>query len=89
MMVNGENAFLHNRAGLITNTAFEGALLSMRYLAAAPAFRAYWPVMRESCGAQFAKFMDKIIAETPVVLPLDALSAFKAGFAAEVQRATA
>jgi len=89
MMVNGENAFLHNRSGLITDKAFEGALLSMKYLAGAPAFRAYWPVVRGSCGAQFAAFMDKVIAETPVALPLDALSAFKVGFAAQVRKVTA
>jgi hypothetical protein len=89
MMVNGENAFLQNRAGLITDAAFEGALLSMKYLAAAPAFRAYWPVVRTACGLQFAEFMDKTISGCPVALPVDALSAFKASFAAEIRNASA
>lgn len=87
LMVNGENAFLHNKAGLITDAAFEGALRSMQFLAAAPAFRAYWPVVRASCGGAFVEFMDRTIAETPVTQPVDALAAFKASFAAESHRA--
>ncbi len=87
LMVNGENAFLHNRAGLITDAAFESALQSMTYIAGQPAFRAYWPVVRGSCGAPFAQFMDATIARTPVALPGDALTAFKTGFAAECAKA--
>jgi hypothetical protein len=87
LMVNGENAFLHHESGLITDAAFESARLSMTYLATVPAFRAHWPAVRPSCGAPFARFMDGIMAETPVAPPVDALAAFKANFAAEAKKA--
>jgi len=87
LMVNGENAFLHHETGLITDATFESARLSMKYLATVPAFRAHWPAVRPSCGTRFAAFMDGIIAETPVAVPVDALAAFKANYAAEIGKA--
>jgi len=57
---------------------------SFRY----PGFRAQWKSARRNYGIEFVEFMDKLLAETPVIPPTDMLARWRADIAAEKAKAS-
>jgi hypothetical protein len=88
-MTVGENTFLQHKAGQITDVPFESFVRAMKSSSASPSFRAYWPIARNGCGREFAEFVDRTMAEGSLAPRIDVLALFKAGFAAELKKASA
>ena len=66
VFINYEDAFYQNQEGLLTDSAFAAVLGTVTNALRRPAFRVRWRAARTSYGIEFAEFMDKLMARTPV-----------------------
>jgi hypothetical protein len=65
-ITNHEDIFLQRQHGLVEDAAYRAWLSQVTATWSNPAFRAGWRLQRPAAGADFAAFLDKLIAETPV-----------------------
>ena len=65
-ITNHEDIFLQRQHGLVEDAAYRAWLSQVTATWSNPAFRAGWRLQRQAAGADFAAFLDKLIAETPV-----------------------
>ena len=66
-ITNHEDIFLQRQHGLVEDAAYRPWLSQVTATTQSnPAFRAGWRIQRQAAGADFAAFLDKLIAETPV-----------------------
>jgi len=68
-ITNHEDIFLQRQHGLVEDAAYRSWLSQVTATWSNPAFRAGWRLQRQAAGADFAAFLDKLIAETPVRPP--------------------
>jgi hypothetical protein len=61
-----EDAFYQNQDGLLTDSAFTAAVNTLARVASRPSFRVQWKQARLAYGAEFAAFMDGLVAKTPI-----------------------
>jgi hypothetical protein len=66
VFTNHEDAFYQNQDGLLTDSAFAAFVRSMQSALRRPAFRVQWKRARLNYGAEFAEFMDTLVARTPI-----------------------
>jgi hypothetical protein len=88
-LANGEDTFLQGEHGLLEPATRRAYLASMAVTWASPAYRLAWPTMRGVVGADYAAFVDRMIAETPLRRPSsleERLADWKSGWA-EMTRA--
>ena len=64
-ITNHEDIFLQRQHGLVEDAAYRSWLSQVTHTWSLPAFRAGWRIQRQAAGADFAAFLDKLIAETP------------------------
>ena len=62
-----EDNFYQHQEGLLSDSAYAGYLTAMGQVLRMPSFRVQWTRNRAAYGTEFAEFMDKLIARTPVV----------------------
>ena len=65
-LTNHEDFFLQRQHGLVEDAAYRAWLTLVTGTWSLPAFRAGWRLNRGAVGADFAAFVDKLIAETPM-----------------------
>jgi hypothetical protein len=85
-----EEAFSQHRRGVLDEQDFNGALVSLRRLLQLPFHRYAWKRSREAFTGEFVDFIDKVIAETPVVdafEPSRLVAEWRAGISAERAKA--
>ena len=82
-VVNGEDTFLQHEAGLISDDVFEGFSTLMRTVCAQVGWRVMWRRTRSTRGNGYRKFLDHMVAETPVAAPADELANWRADVATE------
>jgi hypothetical protein len=71
----------------LNDDAFETVAAGARLLARSPGLRAAWTTARPNFGGRFLKFMDEVVAGSPVQPPVDlTLEAWKVAFASEASR---
>jgi hypothetical protein len=87
MFFNLEDTYYQHEEGLLNDAAFTSFVLGLRSLFGQMGMQVMWETNRPSFPADFVQFIDKIIAETRVAPPVDALAIWKAAIAAK--RATA
>lgn len=83
-LINSEDTFLQRRHGLLEDDAYRAYRISVSSMMANPAFRLAWRMRRHRHGVEFATFVDKVIAETPMAPPLTSeafLAQWKSGWA--------
>lgn len=83
-LVNTEDTFLQAHHGLLEEATHRAFLASIGATWASPAYRLAWPLMRNGVGDEYAAFIDKLIAETPMRQPWsieDRLADWKSGWA--------
>jgi hypothetical protein len=80
---NTEDAFYHHREGSLNDAAYVSLIRGIRSTLAWPGVRVIWKRSRGAHGSEFVEFIDKIIAEVPVAVPVDALAQWKADMAVE------
>jgi hypothetical protein len=66
LFMNTEDTFYQNRNGLVDAGAYGAFLASFRATMQNAGFRLAWALWRDSTGPEFAEFVDRLIAETPV-----------------------
>ena len=69
MLNNYEDNFSQNRDGLLTDSAFATVVSTMEQAFRLPSFRVQWKRLRGSFEGEFAEFLDRLIARTPVEQP--------------------
>lgn len=78
-----EDDFYQHSEGLLDDGDFTNFTRSVRQaFIAAPGLRLAWPMHREAFGTDFVKFVEDLIASTPLAPPVDALAKWKVDAAA-------
>jgi hypothetical protein len=80
-LIHFEDAFFQHQEGLLTDSAFS-AVRGGKSRLSRPGFRQYWRDSRDDFPGAFAKFVDEITAETPLIRQLDRFEHWRAGLAA-------
>jgi hypothetical protein len=81
--INSEDTYYQHKDGLLDEAAFAGFVAGMEGSFRYPGYRAQWKSARRNYGIEFVEFMDKLVAETPVIPPTDMLARWRADIAAE------
>ena len=88
VFVNSEDTYYQHKEGLHDEGGFVGFVAGMKGSFRYPGFRAQWKSARRNYGIEFVEFMDKLLAETPVIPPTDMLARWRADIAAEKAKAS-
>ena len=65
-LVNSEDTFLQRNHGLLEDAAYGAYLRVFTATMSNPAFRVVWGMQRQAVGEEFAAFVDKLLAKTPM-----------------------
>jgi hypothetical protein len=79
-----EDSFFQHRQRLLTDEAFESAMLSMRNFMSAPGARVMWGMTRVLYANDFRAHVDQMVRDTAVRPMADESSAWKAAIVAEL-----
>jgi hypothetical protein len=82
--VNSEDTYYQHTEGLLDETGFAGFVAGMKGSFRYPGFRAQWKSARRNYGIEFVEFMDKLLAETPLIPAIDVLARWRADIAADL-----
>lgn len=80
---NLEDTYYQHAEGLLNDAAFASFSLGLTGLFATIGMQVMWETNRPAFPTDFVQYIDKIIAETQVVPPVDALSGWKASVGAK------
>lgn len=78
-----EDAYYQHQTGLLNAEAFASFTASWRMALSTPGWRVAWKQRRALYHGRFGKFMDKLVAETPVREVAGTIAQWKADVAAE------
>jgi hypothetical protein len=81
---NAEDSFYQYREGLLDQVAFDSLVLGLRDSLEQPGMRAFFKRSSHIFGKEFADFLDKLLAETPVAPRGDAVVDWRTAVAAEL-----
>jgi hypothetical protein len=81
--LHAEDTYYQHDAGLLDDAAYETFVAFQNFAFTQRGFRAQWKNLRSGFGGGFATFMDKLLAATRPVPPVDALAQWKADIAAD------
>ena len=81
--INCEDTYYQHKDGLLDEAAFAGFVAGMKGSFLNPGYRAQWKNARRNYGIEYVEFMDKLVAETPVLAPADLLARWRTDVAAE------
>jgi hypothetical protein len=81
MLISGQDVYTQRNSGLLDQIMFDQTMGGVRLWLAQPTFRALWKAGRLSYAPEWASYVDKMIAETPIAQPLDTVAEFKANLA--------
>ena len=84
-LISAQDAYLQHRAGLTDRLTWDGLLAVTRIAVVQPVYRAIWRSARSTYAPEWAAYVDRLIDETPLAEPADAVAQFK-GYLAEVMR---
>lgn len=82
---NLEDSFYQHAEGQLPPSAFVSVTNGATILLSSPGFRVAWKASRNAYAPEFSKFMDEILARTPVRGPTDELAEWNAAIALERQ----
>jgi len=80
---NAEDSFNQFREGLLNQRALDSLVAGLKHSLSEPGMRAYYRRHRATFGIDFAGFVDKLLAETPLVRAADAVAQWRGDVAAE------
>jgi hypothetical protein len=84
-LVSAQDAYVQYKAGLTDQITWDGLLGATRAALVQPVYRAIWRWGRWTYAPDWVAYIDKLIDETPLAEPADAVAQFKAHLA-EVMR---
>ena len=85
ILFNTQDAYVQHNAGLLDQVTMDNSLIGIRSLLVIPVYRALWKLHRETYAPEWIAHVDKLIEETPLAKPTDAVARFDAALA-EVKR---
>jgi hypothetical protein len=68
-----EDSYFQYQENVLSDAAFKAVVASMKDLCSSPGMRAQWKSQRAAFDTGFAAFMDNLIKDVKMVVPLDAL----------------
>ncbi|HEY1710814.1 MAG TPA: hypothetical protein VGG10_21280 [Rhizomicrobium sp.] len=77
-----QDSYLQHNAGLTDDITFNSAVGGVMSLLASPVYRALWLRTRSYYSVETQAYIDRLIAETPLVEPVDIVSRFRSDLAA-------
>ena len=80
-----QDVYVQHNAGMLDQITLENSLIGIRSLLVVPVYRALWKLHRETYAPEFIAYIDKLIEQTPLAKPTDAVARFNATLA-EVKR---
>lgn len=84
---NAEDSFNQFQEGLLNQRTFDSLVAGLKNSLGQPGMRAFYRRNRGALGKDFADFVDKLLAETPIVPDLDSAAQWRADVAAELAHA--
>jgi hypothetical protein len=81
---NAEDSFNQFEEGLLNQRAFDSLVVGLKNSLGQPGMRAFYKRQRAMFGPEFADFVDKLLAETPLVPSPDLAGQWRADLAAEL-----
>jgi len=85
ILFNTQDIYVQHNAGLLDQITLDNSLIGIRSLLVIPVYRALWKLHRETYAPEWIAYIDKLIEETPLAEPTDAVLQFNAAVA-EVRR---
>ena len=85
ILFNTQDAYVQHNAGLLDQVTMDNSMIGIRSLLVLPVYRALWKLHRETYAPEWIAYIDKLIEETPLATPTDAVARFDATLA-EVMR---
>jgi hypothetical protein len=84
---NAEDTFNQFQEGLLDQRAFDSLVAGLKSSLSEPGMRAFYRRRRATFANDFVGFVDKLLAETPLVPALDVAAQWRADLAAEMSAA--
>ena len=85
ILFNSQDVYVQHNAGMLDQITLDNSLIGIRSLFVLPVYRALWKLHRETHAPEWTAYIDKLIQETPLAKPTDAVAQFNATLA-EVMR---
>jgi hypothetical protein len=85
MLLAAQDSYVQYKAKLVDEMTWLNASAVVRYVVAQPGYRALWTSTRVTYAPEWISYVDKLIEETPLAKPVDAVAQFKVNLA-EVMR---
>ena len=79
--LSAEDSLLHHLSGQLDGAAFGSFLAGAKSIFQSPGLRAAWCLSSQQYGSEFREFMNKLMTETSLAAPVDALSAWRSELA--------
>src|SRR4029077_6946696 len=81
---NAEDSFNQFQEGLLNQRTFDSLVVGLQNSLSQPGMRAYYKRQRGAFGRDFADFVDKLLAETPLVTAPEAAAQWRADVRSEM-----
>jgi len=81
MLLNSQDVYVQHNAGLLDQITLDNSLIGIRSLLVVPVYRALWKLHRETYAPEWIAYIDKLIEETPLAKPTDAVAQFNSTLA--------
>ena len=81
ILFNTQDAYVQHNAGLLDQVTMDNSMIGIRSLLVLPVYRALWKLHRETYAPEWIARIDKLIEDTPLAKPTDAVAQFNATLA--------
>jgi len=81
LLFNSQDVYVQHKNGLLDQITLDNSLIGIRSLLVVPVYRALWKLHRETYAPEWIAYIDKLIEETPLAKPTDAVAQFNSTLA--------
>ena len=81
LLFNSQDVYVQFKEGLLDQITLHNSLIGIRSLLVVPVYRALWKLHRGAYAPEWIAYIDKLIEETPLAKPTDAVAQFNATLA--------
>src|SRR5476651_1098748 len=81
ILISVQDTYVQHRAGLADQITFDNAIGGVRTILNYSVYRAIWKRGRANYAPEWESFVEKVISETPLAMPVDLVAQFKADLA--------
>lgn len=81
MLLAAQDSYVQHKAKLVDEITWLNASAVVRYVMAQAGYRALWRATRVTYAPEWVAYVDRLIEETPLATPVDAVARFRADLA--------